>query len=231
MAITLSDTATQQGLYQDVKFKSGQDSLDYEDFVRMANFAIDDYSDLALKSSGRFNFDDSTHENEDGDPTFPTASATLNANESSIPLATDFLYIQQVRFDGNILSPIDRRDYQSITPTELYGTGGTPRYYDYDSHSLRVYPSGVSGTVEVDYLRASPYFDTTDTNAVIGIPRIHHRYLSLNIRLQLSERTNDPNEGKIEQRLLMMEDKIKDFWSKRDQTSGRTLRAKINVPK
>lgn len=226
MSITLQDTTDQQGLIEHLKFITGQDSLHKNDAVRLINFAIDDYSYLALTSSGRWKFDDSTNTD------LPIATATLNAGETSIPLETDFLTIEQVQLDGNILVPIDNNEYRTITPTELYGTGGTPGYYDYDSHSLFFYPiPGSAHTVTVLYSRASPYFDVDDTTAAIGIPRIHHEYLALHAAHRLSLRTNDTNRNELRNELVAFEERIRDFYSKRDKTSGRKLRAKINVPK
>jgi hypothetical protein len=226
--ITLSDSTTLQGLYQDVKFKSGQDSLLFEHFVRMCNFALDDYGYLALTSSGRWKFDDFTHEDSDGDRTLPIATATLTSAEASIPLETDFLMIEKVLVDGKILLPVDQRDFRDISPAELYGSAGTPGRFDYDAHNLFFYPpnDGTSRTVKIHYSRSSPYFDVEETNATIGIPRGHHKYLSLNIRSQLNERTADANETSIERKLLIEETRIRDFFSKRDQTTGRSLKPK-----
>lgn len=230
MALVLTDPTTLQGMYEDVKFKSGQDSLSFEDFVRMFNMAKGDYSYIALTSSGRFNFDDSTHVDANGDPTFPIAYATLNAGETNIPLATDFLMIQEVRVDGLILTSVDRRDNRSQTYTEVYGSSGTPRAYDYNSHSLYIYPpSDIAREVEVEYLRATADSLTTDTTAAIGIPKIHFKYLSLNVRSQLNERNNDPNQNNIDNKLLMEEVKIKDYWSKVDQTGSRQLKPKYGT--
>lgn len=211
-----------------MKFKSGQDSLRFEDFVRLCNFSLDDYGYLALTSSGRWKFDDTTHVDGDGDPTLPIGEATLLASEASIPLETDFLMIEKVLLDGKILIPIDQRDYQSISPLELYGSSGTPGRYDYDAHNLFFYPpnDGSSRAVQIYYSRSSPYFAVEETNATIGIPRGHHKYLSLNIRSQLNERTVDANETAIERKLLIEEARIRDFYSKRDQTTGRSLKPK-----
>lgn len=232
MSIILSDPTTLQGLYEDVKFKSGLDALAFEHFVRLANFALDDYAHIRLTASGRVDFDDSTHVNNEGDRTLSIATATLQAGETSIPLDADMLTFEEVRFNGAFLTPIDRRDFYGSTLTSIYGTSGTPRAYDYRSHSLFLYPPpSTGGTVTILYGRASPYFTTTDTDAPIGIPRIHHKYLSLNIRSQLNEAAPLTNAADIERKLLIEEEEIRDFASKQDQSSPRRLKAKINVPK
>lgn len=232
MANTFNDTSTQQGLVQHLRFLSGQDALSIEDATRLINFALDDYSYIALTSSGRWKFDDSTHENADGDATYPIATATVSAGETSIPLETDFLSVEEVRFNDEILAPVDRRDYHGTKLTTLYGTSGTPRAYDYDSNALFLYPPpSTSGTVKLLYSRASPYFSTSDTTATVGIPRIHHEYLVLHALHRLSLRTNDSNRVEVRNELQAMEEKVRDFYSKRDQNTSRKLKAIINVPK
>lgn len=236
MAVVFSDTSTLQGLVQHLRFTSGQDSLDIEDATRLLNFALDDYAYLALTSSGRWKFDDLTHVNGSGDETFPTATATLSADEESVPLESSFLMVNQVEVtDDNgkykILDPTDIRDHTEETLSVKYETNGEPKLYDYDAHSIFFYPrSDTSRTVRIFYSRASPYFDTTDTTATVGIPRIHHHYLALNAADKLADRLNDNNAPRLHNKVLEEENKIRDFFSKRDQDTPRKLTAIINVP-
>lgn len=236
MTLVFSDQSTKQGLVEHLKFITGQDSLSANDATRLLNMALDDYSYIALTSSGRWKFDDLTHVNEDGDETFPIATATLNADEESVPLETDLLMINQVQIqiDGKwqVLEPVDTRDSKHEVLSTTYSVNGKPIKYDYDAHSLFFYPkSDTARSVRVLYSRPSPYFSVTDTGAPIGIPRIHHEYLVLHAANRLNLRTNDSNSVKIKQELLEFEQKIRDFYSKRDQDTPRRLKAKINVPR
>lgn len=237
MTNTFNDTsANEQGLVQHLKFLSGLDSLGINDIVRLFNFALDDYSYLALTSSGRWKFDDSTHRNSDGDRTLPIATATLNSGEASIPLSTNFMSIEKVMLNGNILKPIDQRDYQTNTPSQIFGTG-LATHFDYDAHNLFFYPNGDGGTVKILYSRLSPYFEVTDEDVEVGIPRLHHLYLIYHALNQLGFRTIDANKTDVKVELQKWEGtngfggKIRDFYYRRDQTTGRKMRAKIHVPK
>jgi hypothetical protein len=236
MTVVFSDTSTLQGLVEHLKFISGQDSLHINDATRLLNFAIDDYSHIALTSSGKWKFDDFTNTDN------PVATATLNAEEEHIPLETEFLMLNQVQIliDGKyqVLTPIDPRDNKENVLGTVYETSGKPIYYDYDAHNLYLYPkSDTTRTVKVLFSRAANYFDVTDTTAEIGIPRIHHEYLALKAAQKLGFRINDSTKTDIERELSRWEGvdgqggKIRDFYSKRDQDTPRRLKAKINVPK
>lgn len=219
MTLVLSDTTTSQGLLEHLKFLTGQDSLSNNDGIRLINLALDEYSYLALTANRRWKLDDSNNTD------FPTASATINSAETHVPLETEVMTIEEVQFNGEILQPIDRTEYKETTPLETFGSAGTPTHYDYDSHSLFLYPvTNVTGTVKVYYSRAENYFATTDTNAAIGIPRIHHNYLVLHAANTLSLRTNDPNKNNFKTELLEAEMKIKEFFGLRDQDTPKRLK-------
>lgn len=234
MSVTFNDTSTLQGLVQHLKFISGQDSLAIEDSTRLLNFAMDNYSYIALTASKRWKFDDETNID------FPIATATLNSGEASIPLETSFLIVDEVQITNNSgdyekLDPVDESnaDRREVL-AELYPTDGLPKLYDYDSHSLFIYPkSDSTRTIKVLYRRAISYFDTTDTTATIGIPRIHHEYLPLKAAYSLALRTNDSNLPNLRNELVMWEGvedsggKIRNFYSKRDNNT--TGRMKANV--
>lgn len=236
MTVVFSDSLNEQGLVEHLKFITGQDSLHINHATRVLNFAIDDYSHIALTSSGRWKFDDVTN------TTNPRATATLNANEESISLEYEFLTLNQVQIeiDGKyqVLTPIDPRDNKENVLGTVYETSGKPRYYDYDAHNLYFYPkSDTTRTVKVLFSRAANYFNVTDTDAEVGIPRIHHEYLPLKAARKLGFRINDATKGDIEQELIQWEGvdgqggKIRDFYSKQDQDTPRKLKAKIKVPK
>lgn len=218
-----------------LKFITGQDSLRDADAVRLFNFAGDDYSYIALTSSGRWKFDATTHVNASDNKTYPIASATLGANETSIPLETDQIMINQVLIDVNgkdeVLHPIDVRDNKDHALRTTYSTAGIPKYYDYDAHSLFVYPaSSTARTLKILYSRAIPYFTASDLTVNIGIPRIHEEYLVLHAAHRLTLMTNDPNRVQIKNELLESEAKVRDFFSKRDQDTPRRMKGIIGSP-
>lgn len=242
MAFTYNDTTSTslQGLVQHLKFISGQDSLSDYDAARLFNFAKDSYSYIALTSSGRWKFDDTTHEDSDSDKTYSIATATLNSGENSLPLATNFLMINQVQIEDStgsfkVLHPIDVRDDKNNVLRTTYSAQGEPEYYDKDAHAIFFYPaSSSSRTVKIMYSRAAKHFSVTDTTVDIGIPSIHNEYLVLHAARNLTFRTNDKAYAKIEKELQKWEGvdgvsggKIRDYYSKRDQDTPRRMKGKI----
>lgn len=233
MSLVLSDPTNKQGLYEDVKFKSGKDGLSYEDFLRMLNFAVRSYSLLRLMANGRWRPDDSRHVDGSGNRTLSVATATLGAGDSRLPLDTDMLLVEQVLLDGDVLTPVDPRDYRGTTLTTIYGSTGTPRAYNVTAGALEFHPTpSTSHTITLIYGRAFKDYSTSDAvSTEISVPTIHHEYLSLKIRSQLNERSADKNADDVERKLMIEEARIKDFASIQDQDTPRRLKAKINVPK
>lgn len=257
MTITFNNISTLQGAIQHLRYITGQDSLSIEDAKRLLNFALDDYTYLAMTSDGTWKFDASTHTNSSGNPTYPIATATLTAGATNIPLSTDFLAINQVLIENNngrfdVLRPIDTKDNKDNDLRDVYNATGEPQYYDYDAHGLFVYPaSDRNRIIKVKHTRAIPYFDITDTTAEIGIPRIHHEYLPLKASLKIGFRLSDSDYSKIKREIVQWEGeegtsnigKIRKYYSRRDEdtpnrikpiipgvfTGGRRGRIKNNI--
>lgn len=227
MTTTFNDSTDLQGIYQHTKFISGQDSLAIKDFTRLANYALDDYSYLAMTSSGKWKFDDTTL------TTHPSATRSTVAGQRDYDLDITFLTVDAVHIlvDGKYkkLKNIDRTSREQPL-TSVFSEQGTPDYFDFDGNSIFLHPAPEKAyTMKVFFSRAITYFDITDTTATIGIPRIHHEYISLHASHRLTLRTNDPNRVQLRDELFQFEKKIRDFYSKRDMTTPRTLKGKINI--
>jgi hypothetical protein len=201
MAITFNDDTGKQGLVQHLKFLTGQDSLDIKDATRLINFAADDYSYIALTSDGLWQFDDTRN------VAAPTASSTLAANATEVTLNTGWLMINGITVDG----------------TETTD-------YTYTSNKLVFPTSSKARAIVVTFSRPVDYFTAADTTAAAGIPRIHQEYLALHAAYRLSLRTNDSNRAELRNELGVFEDRIRDFYSKRDKTQSRLLVAKNAMP-
>lgn len=237
MNTVLTDPTNLQGVYEHVKFITGQSNLAFNNFVRLMNFAIDDYSSIVLSADGRWKFDDTTNTNE------PIGYTTIVSGQRSYTLDTNFLTINKVEIEVNgvrtVLNPIDQRDYKDESLEQVYSGTGLSRYYDYDGQQIKLYPAASSGTLYVDFSRPASYFDVTDTNATIGIPRIHHRYLALKVAKEVMMAKNDPSVSQITQELIAWEGnevqgrlsggKIRDFFTKRDENTPNRLKPKKSL--
>lgn len=245
MNIVLTDTTNLQGLYEHVKFITGQTNLSFEDFVRLTNFAMDDYSSIVMSADGRWKWDDSTNTTE------PQGYTQVTSGKRSYTLDTNYLSINRVEIKVNsvwhVVEPIDQRDYKNQSLENQYGTSGVPRYYDYDGQQIKLYPapdwsdSGdasviANNSLHVDFTRPAVYFDVADSNATVGIPRIHHRYIALKVIHQVMMANNDPSIASVERELVSWEGierqgmlsggKIREYFTTRDENTPRQMKPK-----
>ena len=247
MTTVLTDTTTQQGLYEHTKYLTGQDALAFEDFVRLANFAIDDYSSIVFSCDGRWRFDDRTNSN------VPDGYTQVVSGQRGYTLDAVFLQVQRVEFrDSNgswrVLEPVDQRDWQNESIEQTFATAGTPRYYDFDGQQIKLYPAPdfsdtgdntviANNSLKVEHARPANYFETTDGAVAVGIPRVHHEYLSLKAAEKVLLRTNDPSITSIRQELVKWEGresngqmnggKIREYFTRRDEDRPRKLTTRV----
>ena len=251
MNVTFNDTSNLQGIYQHTKWLTGQDNLSIENFTRLANFAMDDYSSIVLSCDGRWKFDDHTNINR------PQGYTQVTAGQKHYTLDTNYLTINrvEVKIDGKwrVVEPIDQRDYKNQSLETTFEDNGDPKYYDYDGQQLILYPApdfSDSGTVDeddpavncslhVDFSRPASYFDTSDTTATIGIPRVHHEYIALKAAHRVLIATNGSAVTRIEQELVAWEGterqgrlsggKIREYYTIRDENRPRRLKPKLQT--
>lgn len=220
-------------LNNQLKFISGQDSLSDTDALRLFNFAKEDYSHIALTSSGRWKFDATNHLDDDLDATYPRATATLGAGEESIPLETNQIMINQVNVTVNgkkhVLAPIDVRDSKNEALSARYATNGEPKYYDYDAQGLFIYPkSDTARTIEVLYSRAVADYEALSEDS--GIIPGHEEYLVYKAAQKLGIKLSSQDYNRIENELIKWEGqnnsggKLREWFSKRDQDTPRRLK-------
>lgn len=221
-------------IIDDIKYIAGADTLTNARAFSLINYGLDRYSNIAILSSGRWKFDASTHQDQDGNPTLPIATATLNAGEESIPLNTTFLTINQVQvyIDGKwqVLTPSDTRDNKQEVQGTTYAVNGKPMKYDYDAHNLFVYPRAETSTpIKILYSRATPHItQVTDT---LGIPSIHEQYIVDFVCYRIGIRTVDGSKTDLRAEIQKWEGVdgvsggiIRDWYSKRDQDTPRRLK-------
>jgi len=226
---------TIEEIIDDLKFVTGQDSLTNARAIKLLNYAKDNYSYIALTASGRWKFDDYTHTNDLDEVTYPIATSTISPIYDGIPLETGFLAINQVQVYVNgrwqTVQPIDTRDNKHEVLGTTYASSGTPMYYDYDAHSLFVYPKPATSTpIKILYSRAGKHFTESDLTQYTGIPSIHDEYLIIHSGYKLSFRTVDGAKVDFRNELAKWEGVdgkggiIRDFYSKRDQDTPRRLK-------
>jgi hypothetical protein len=228
---------TPADLYEYLKFITGQDNLSVAQANMLFKYAVDDYSHLAMVSDGVHKFDDLTHVNGSGQPTYPIATSTVSSANPKIQLDATFLMLDRVTVTVNgvekPLTAIDRRDYKDRSLLEVFGDSGVPTHYDYDAHGIEVFPHpDGSYTATAYYSRAARYIDVTDSVTEIGIPRIHHQYLALHCARQLGFRTIDGNRTDVAAELAKWEGvpgvkgKIAVHYNSRDEDRAKRMKPK-----
>jgi hypothetical protein len=234
MSLTYSATSTLQGAVQHLKYISGQDSLSNNDAARLINMAMDDYSSIAMLSGGDWKFDSNST------TTHPIATTPIVAGQNDYLLASSFLVVDRVEYtlgtDTTVLRQTDRRKHSQALG-DVYGTGQTPSHFDYDGNTLFLYPTPQSGTVKVYFVRPLAQFNGTDGTVALGIPTIHQEYIPLKAMQKMGLRLSDGDYSRASNQLIEWEGqgnaggKIRDFYSKRDQTEGLKLTPSNSVPK
>lgn len=227
--ITFNDPVDEQGLVQDLRFITGQDSLHINDATRLLNFGLNAYSRLAISSGGRWKFHDTRHENSDGDKTLPRATAILASGKYKIPLNTEYLALNQVAIlvDGKykVLDPVDVRDRKGVVMGQ---ETGVPESYDYDAHSI-YFDKVASGsfTIRILFTMAARHFEVSDTDVELGIPTIDTEYIVNKAAFRLALKTNDPNRVALRDEITKQEKEIKDFLSVRDEDTPQRIKGKV----
>lgn len=196
MSRVFSDTSNNNGLVQRFEKEIGKD-LGYvsgntnrlKDFASDTRSAWDIYTDIAIRASGRWQFDDSNHS---GDPVYKT---NIVSGTAAYPLTVDadsavILDVHRV----SILPSASATEYVDIQPIDQQSDdypGGlvaevtdqsVPTWYDKTGNTVTLDPipnySATNG-LKIYISREASYFVHTDTTKQPGCPGIHHDYFYL----------------------------------------------------
>lgn len=230
--MVFSDTATKQGIVQDIDFTVNSDSITYpiEQKTRNINRAMDKAVSLILSSDGVWEWDDSNQTD------LPTATTDLVSGQNDYSFAIQHLKIINVLAknsggDWQILKPFDLAEDKAseylLNPDET----GSPRYYDKRAGSVFLFPKpdyASTGGLKINFQRPSTYFTTSDTTKAPGFATIFHKYISLLASYDYAMAKGLPKINQIKQDIAEMELAIQAFYGKRNDRDDRTgLRAKV----
>lgn len=217
---------TVQTLIEYIKDLTGQTNATDAKLVRMLNFGVDHYTYLAITSSGKWKFDSANHDD------LPRITTPVDSSDNKVSLPTPLIAIDKLEVtEGGkyqVVQPIDRRDNQHESLETVYAQDGLPRFYDYDSAYIYLYPtSDTSRTLRISYSRAHPRFTTDNLTQSVGVVPVHEEYLALYAADRLMIGSNDPSRTQIRNELQVKQEEIRDLFSKRDQDTQRRLKANI----
>lgn len=219
-------TNTVQTLIHYVKDITGLDNASDARIVRALNFGADNYSYIAVTSSGRWRFDSPNQDN------LPRITSSIGQSDTKISLPNDLIAIElvEIEVDGKyqLVHPTDIRENSEESLSTIYSSEGIPKVYDYDSRYIYIYPvSDTSRTVRITYSRAHPRFSTSNLTQSVGTLPLHEEYIAMYAADRLMIGTNDEMRNNIRKELEVMQGEIRDLFSKRDQDTPQRIKGKV----
>jgi len=218
------DSNTAISLYHDYLFwtKFTDSIAVFEEYVRLANFALDRTLRKIYQVDGRWQHHDANHSE------YPIDVQDLVAGQDNYVLADEHLRISRVRMknrEGNwiTLTPKDRSHFSDDDLAET----GNPELYDKLGPGIFPVPIpdyAATGGVEVTYQKGSNYFTTDDTNKAPGFASIFHRYVSL-LPAQDACATNELNNQlkAVQNAIQQLDQEVLEFYATREQDGVQTL--------
>lgn len=226
MSLVYSDTTTKKGIVQFFETECGftygdisGDTTKLIPFTADVNMAMDDFTRIAIKNSGKWQYDDSNQTD------YPIIKRHLITGQRDYPFTTDessnlILDIHKVF----ILPSATATLYQEVYPIDqqsedgAYGitseitATGVPYQYDKTSNSLIFDPpSSYTTTGTTNYglkiliSREGSYFVSTDTTKKPGVPGLFHKYFYLKPARDYARRQGLSSLNRLEEEVLKME--------------------------
>lgn len=248
MSLAFSDTSTLKGIIQVAEDEADLDRGVLSDNTNRlkkatahANIGLDIYTQLAIQSSGRWQYDDSNHTD------FPTIEADLVSGQRDYTFVSDEngnlildIYRVFVKDRGGTYIELTPKDQQKDKDTADFWDGenrtGVPTSYDKTANGIlfdlvpnynwRNANEGERG-VKLLINRESSYFTYTDTTKKPGVPGIHHHYFALQVAKAFAPKEGT-NYSRIVSEILLMERKIQEDFSLRPKDEVRRLTASVH---
>lgn len=238
MSLVFNDTVTQKGIIQTYEKEAGYNAGDVSGNTTLLksvtadiNLALDDFVEMAIKSSGTWQFDDSNYSD------YPIISTDLISGQRDYSFTADE--------DGNLVLEIFKvlvadpsGVYNEITPIDVQSQSDTSGFYDgrnqtgipteYDktanaiflnsipNYNMRLVEEGKSG-LKAYVNREAMYFTYTDTSRKPGVPGIFHKYFALRPAMDKARRGTLSTYPGLSIEVAKMEANIKEYFSRRTQ--------------
>lgn len=238
MSLQFSDTTNYRGLLQvyerDLGLTLGYVSGDTrrrKEFTADVNLALDDFTQLALTSSGTWQWDDTNHTD------YPIITRNLVASQRDYTFTQDEsnnlileIYKVMVADSSGTFREIKPKDVQSEDDTVGFydgkNTTGAPAYYDKTGNGIFLEPIpdfSYTNGLKVYINREASYFTDTDTTKKAGIPGIFHRYLTARACYDYARRHNLVIQDRFRLEVQEIEQKAYDYFSRRSRDERKRL--------
>ncbi len=231
MSKVFSDTTNNTGLIQyceqnifgDTGFgKISGDTSRLQIFTNYFNEAYSRYVTVAMKSDGKWQFDDNNYTD------YPAAVTNLVANQQDYQFLTTFLNIIAVEVQNAsgvwyTLSEVDEQEMSNdhVSMSQRFIVPSQPWMFDRKANSIFLLPApnyNKTGGLKVKYQRPPSYFIYTDTSKVPGFAETFHEYLANYAIWKYAASKGMPFANTFKNMVDQAEQiEIPDFYSKREK--------------
>jgi hypothetical protein len=242
MSIQFSNTTTKRGLIQLCERYCGFNDGDISgnttllaQFTADLNNALDDTYSTIFKAGGTWQFDDSNH------TTYPIMTTDLVAGQRDYTFTADGggnlvldIYKVTVKDEYGIyheIYPVDQQspDTNAVNVDSFIdGIEKQGKIDRYDKTANGIFLDKVPAYNATDGLkvyinREGSYFTTSDTTKKPGFAGLFHEYLSLVVAYKYARTHDIKNIDRLERDMLLMEQKIGDYYGRRERDIIRRL--------
>lgn len=230
----MSLTATNIFNLIDVEVKTNTTSYPLATKVLDINVALDDAIDIAIKSCGIGQYDDSNHTD------YPIITTNLVSGQRDYSYTADGsgnlildIYKVLVMDSSGVYQEIPQVDMQSYRDTESFTDGqnvtGQPTKYDRTGNGIffDVIPNySQTNGIKILINREGSYFTVADTTKKPGIDGRLHEYLVVSPACKYAQRNGLANKDELYNRKVLLEKKISEVYSKKDRDVRKILSKK-----
>lgn len=230
----MSLTFTQITSLIDAEVKTNSTSYPLATKVLDINVAHDDLIDIAIRSCGIGQYDDTNHTD------YPIITTDLNSGQRDISYTQDGssnlvldIYKVMVANTSGVYQEIPQVDMQSERWTESFYDGqnvtGQPTKYDRTGNGIifDVIPNySYEEGIKIFINREGSYFTTSDTTKKPGVDGRLHEYYVISPACKYAQRNGLANKDELYNRKVLFERKISEVYSKKDRDVRKILAKK-----
>ena len=235
----MSLTKTQIDSLIDRTVKSNNISYPLADKTADENLALDYVFATIFDCGGTWQFDDSNHTD------YPIITTNLVSGQRDYSFVADEsgnlildIYKVMIKTSDGVYVEITPKDMQSEIDTTGFTDGqnltGTPTQYDKTANGIfldKIPSYNSTDGLKVYINREGSYFTTLDTTKKPGFAGLFHEYVALRPSYQYAVRNSLPNVGLIQTDMILMEEKIKKHYGKRERDIKRRLTPNVESNK
>lgn len=220
MSLQFNDTTTFKGLVQQYEKEIGANQGDVSGnstklayFTADCNLSLDRFTELALKSSGTWQYDDSNQTD------YPEISTNLISGQRSYTFTTDEqgnlileIYGVWLADSSGVFHKLSAVDSETEPNMEDFNDGqdktGTPLRYNKTANGIffdLIPDYSYSLGVKVQINREASYFTVSDATKKPGVPGIFHEYFALRPAYDYARRNNLAVLPRLEKEIIKME--------------------------